>query len=214
MNSVKNFLFCETPGEWVDYAKAHQQILLIDHANCEKKAAATALNIIFRYIDKSELMLKMSKLAREELRHFEKVCQFLQQRKFGYHYLSPSRYAGELNKFIRTYEPMKLVDTLIVGAIIEARSCERFEKLCQVLDPDLNDFYQGLLRSEARHFADYLQLAKKFSTEDLGSRIEIFLQKEAELILNPDPEFRFHSGLPVTQPPVLLENFSNDSPLH
>ena len=197
INIVLDFLLCETPDDWVDIALMQQDVLLIDHANCEKKAAATALNLLFRYIDKPDLLLKMSKLAREELRHFEQVCQLMKKRDIIYSYISPSRYASSLSQYIRTYEPEKLVDTLIVGAIIEARSCERFSKLVGRLDAELSSFYQSLLRSESRHFQDYLKLAEDYYAKNIDERVNFFLEQEQELILSQDSEFRFHSGVPV-----------------
>jgi len=191
---IKAFLGCETPDAWVQTALDNVHVLLIDHANCEKKAAATAVGLIFRYTDRDDLLLKMSKLAREELRHFEQVLQQLKRRKLSFDTLSASRYAGELAKHIRAQEPYKLIDKLIVGAYIEARSCERFAKLAPFLDADLNKFYVSLLKSEARHYQDYLALAQSYSNEDISSRINEFQTIEAELVERPDNEFRFHSG--------------------
>jgi tRNA-(ms[2]io[6]A)-hydroxylase len=171
--------------------------MLIDHANCEKKAAASAMNLLYRYVDKAELLKKMSQLAREELLHFEQVVGLLQERGIDYHHLSSSRYASALRGHIRTHEPAKLVDTLIVGAFVEARSCERFAALAPELDDKLCRFYQSLLRSEARHYADYLTLAHLYDKSDLSERIAFFAELEAELISTPDQEFRFHSGIPT-----------------
>ena len=191
---IEDFLGCPTPSAWLDAALANIHVLLIDHANCEKKAASTALSLIFRYTDRSELLLKMSKLAREELRHFEQVLQQLKKRDLKFEPLSAARYAGELGKHIRAQEPHKLVDKLIIGAYIEARSCERFAKLAPHLDDDLHKFYLSLLKSEARHFQDYLALAQAYSDEDIAPRVAEFKAIEAELIQRPDVEFRFHSG--------------------
>ena len=171
-------------------------MLLVDHAQCEKKAASTALSMIYRYPDRPALLQKMSRLAREELRHFEQVLRFITARGYQYAHIAPSRYAGALRKPIRTAEPHQLVDNLIVGAFIEARSCERFAKLAPHLDWELGKFYSGLLASESRHFLDYLMLAESYSAEDITPRIVCFAAVEAELITSPDPEFRFHSGLP------------------
>ena len=137
---VKDFLACATPQAWLESALDNQSILLIDHANCEKKAASTALNLMYRYVDKPDLLQRMSKLAREELRHFEQVLTIMQKRNIDYIQLSSARYAGGLREFMRTSEPGKLIDVLIVGAFIEARSCERFDRLAPLLDEELADF--------------------------------------------------------------------------
>ncbi|MCP5206770.1 MAG: tRNA-(ms[2]io[6]A)-hydroxylase [Hahellaceae bacterium] len=194
MDEIKAFLKCETPDAWVVNALENQDTLLIDHANCEKKAAATAVNLMYRYVDRLELLNKMSRLAREELRHFEQVLALMKKRKITYGHLTPSRYANGLRAHAKNHEPDKLIDILIIGAIIEARSCERFSKLAPFLDDDLQKFYLSLLKSESRHFQDYLDLAKDYADFDITERVALFLDKEKALILEPDEEFRFHSG--------------------
>lgn len=191
------FLRCATPDSWVQAALAQLDVLLVDHANCEKKAAATAMNLMYKYVDKPELLERMSQLAREELLHFEQVVGLMREREVTYRHLGPSRYAGSLREHIRTHEPAKLVDTLIIGAFVEARSCERFAAVAPQLDPQLGKFYQSLLRSEARHYEYYLELARLYAHEDIAPRIEFFAELEAELIASPDPDFRFHSGAPA-----------------
>lgn len=193
---IYDFLACETPDEWVNAALENQRILLIDHCNCEKKAANTAISLIFRYSERHSLLMKMSKLAREELRHFEQVLQIMKKRNIEYSPLSASRYAAKLFKQARKDEPGALVDKLIVGAYIEARSCERFAKIAPLLDDELQKFYLSLLKSESRHFSDYLKLASDYSNEDIGQRIGEFAEIEANLITSKDKEFRFHSGVP------------------
>jgi tRNA 2-(methylsulfanyl)-N6-isopentenyladenosine37 hydroxylase len=197
LEPVKQFLRCETPDEWVDVAIQHQDIMLIDHCNCEKKAASTAMALIFKYSERRDLLMKMSKLAREELRHFEQVLQIMKKRDIDYRPLSASRYAQGMIKHVRTFEPAALVDKLIIGAYIEARSCERFAKLAPHLDADLHKFYYSLLKSESRHFTDYLNLASQYAEEDISDRVQLFGEVESELIQSHDTEFRFHSGIPV-----------------
>ena len=200
MNTNK-FLFCSTPSSWLEAAKQNIPTLLIDHANCEKKAASTALNLMYRYVDKPKLLLQMSKLAREELRHFEQVVTLINKRNLDYTQLSSSRYAGELRKSVRTFEPARLLDTLIVSAIVEARSCERFASLAPLLEDDLSRFYSELLKSEERHFRVYLDLAETISEDfPLKKRIEFFLEEDCRLIQSEDADFRFHSGVPVAKP--------------
>jgi len=191
---IRDFLLCETPRAWIDAALQNQSVMLIDHANCEKKAAATAMNLLYRYIDRPALLHKLSRLAREELRHFEQVLAIMHKRGIEYVHVSPSRYASSLREGARSHEPAKLVDTLICGALIEARSCERFEKLAPFLDAELKKFYQSLLKSEARHFQDYLKLARQYADGHIDDRIAFFAEKERTLVESDDPEFRFHSG--------------------
>jgi tRNA-(ms[2]io[6]A)-hydroxylase len=141
--------------------------------------------------------LKLSKLAREELRHFEQVVALLKERNITYTQLSSSRYAGELRSSARANEPARLVDVLIISAVVEARSCERFSLLVDVLDDELAEFYQSLLKSEARHFQVYLDQAGKIAGGDgIQDRIDLFLAADEHLISTPDPDFRFHSGVP------------------
>ena len=196
LSPIYDFLACRTPAAWLEAAVARQDVLLIDHAHCEKKAASTALMLLYRYVEHYQLLHTLSRIAREELRHFEQVIALLKKRDIAYQHLSPARYAKGLHQHVRTREPGKLVDTLIIGAYIEARSCERFAALIPYLDEELASFYQSLLRSEARHFQHYLSLAAKYADEDIQSRVEFFAPIEAELIDSLDEHFRFHSGYP------------------
>ena len=197
---LRAFLGAETPHAWIDWALAHGDILLIDHANCEKKAAATALSLMHRYTEHPSLLKKLSRLAREELRHFEQVLAFMERRQVEYRPISASRYAGGLRAAVRSHEPGRLIDSLLVGAVIEARSCERFAAVAPHLDTELGQFYQSLLKSEARHFSDYLRLATELSDpEEVGRRQRLFLELDAKLITSEDVEFRFHSGIPAQE---------------
>ena len=191
-------LKCPTPDSWIQKAIAEQDLLLLDHAHCEKKAATTALTLISRYPQHTDLVEKLSRLAREELRHFEQVLHFLKKRHLEFVNITASRYASGLFKHARTHEPVKLIDTLIIGAFVEARSCERFGAIAPHLPEDLSKFYSGLLAAEARHYEQYITFARKFSDQDISDRIEFFGTIEADLISTPDPQFRFHSGVPFT----------------
>lgn len=194
LNAIHEFLPCRTPPRWIENALANQELMLIDHAHCEKKAASTALSLMYRYVDNTDLLNKMSRLAREELRHFEQVLAIMKKRGVTYDHLTPARYAAGLRKEVRAEDPGRLVDVLVVGAIIEARSCERFAALAPHLDDKLAEFYNGLLKSEARHYQDYLTLARQAAGGSIDDRIEVFLGIEKSLIESPDTEFRFHSG--------------------
>ena len=197
LGRVEAFLPCRTPDKWIEEAlnPAREVLLLTDHANCEKKAASTALALMHRYGNQVSLLSKMSRLAREELRHFEQVLEMIDKRGFEYQPLSASRYAQGLHIGVRKNEPDRLIDVLIVGALIEARSCERFSRLAPELDPVLGSFYQKLLKSEARHFLDYLHLAEQYcDARKMSQRLDYFKHLEAALIEGVDEEFRFHSG--------------------
>lgn len=198
LTEVRAFLPCETPVAWIEAALTQLDVILVDHANCEKKAAATAMSLMHRYTENHVLLNKMSRLAREELRHFEQVLKFMKQRDVAYASVTASRYAGELRKPVRSKDPGRLVDTLIVGALIEARSCERFAALAPHLDRELGEFYISLLKSESRHFKDYLTLAERLvSSEEVMERTAVFRALEQQLIESPDDELRFHSGPPA-----------------
>ncbi len=192
---VQGFLRCPTPPGWFAQARANLPLLLIDHANCEKKAASTALGMLFRYLDRPALLHRLSRLAREELRHFEQVHALMQARGIEYVQLSASRYAAGLMARVRGDEPGRLVDTLLVGAVVEARSCERFAGLIDVVPEPVASLYRGLIASEARHFRHYLELARDAGSDrDLDARLGEFLALDAALVTAPDREFRFHSG--------------------
>ena len=198
MSHIHAFLGCRTPDAWVAAALADQETLLIDHKNCEFKAASTALSLIAKYHSHVDLISMMSRLAREELVHHEQVMRLMKRRKIELRQLSAGRYASGLRKAVRNHEPVKLVDTLVVGAFIEARSCERFEALVPHLDEELGKFYFGLLKSEARHYQGYLKLAYQYGeAKDVDQTVVRIREAERELIESPDIEFRFHSGVPA-----------------
>ncbi len=247
---VKAFLACETPDAWIEKAKSPEmlQAILVDHCNCELKAAQTALFLIRKYaVDPvcneallawakpyesfvyhkdrdmeaflarsgkkndldvaltprvgfahgDDLIAKMVRLIKEEFHHFEQVLEIMHVRDIPYANLNAGRYAKGMMSHVRTNEPATLVDKLIVGAFIEARSCERFAKLAPFMDEELSRFYVSLLRSEARHYQDYLKLAEAVAGGNIDERVAYFSAVEAELILSADDEFRFHSGTPL-----------------
>ncbi len=143
------------------------------------------------------LIDSMVLLIKEELHHFWQVREAMLARDIPYVKITASRYAKGMLKEVRTHEPLTLIDKLICGAYIEARSCERFAALAPFLDDDLQKFYLSLLRSEARHYQDYLTLAAQISPKDIAPRVRAIGAAEARLISEPDAELRFHSGVPA-----------------
>ncbi|MDH3375057.1 MAG: tRNA-(ms[2]io[6]A)-hydroxylase [Gammaproteobacteria bacterium] len=198
--AISAFLATATPGEWVAEASQRVPEMLLDHANCELKAASTALGFLYRYPDRTNLAQRMSRLAREELRHFEQVRSIMKDMGIPFQRLTASRYAGGLRDTVRDEEPHKLLDLLLVGALIEARSCERFAAVAPQLPEPLGKFYEGLLASEARHFEQYIAFVKTecdIRADEIDSRLEELKAIEAVLVTEPDPQFRFHSGVPL-----------------
>lgn len=192
-----DILRAATPLGWVEAARADLATLLVDHSNCEKKAASTALALIFAYPEDRSLNVSLSRLAREELKHFEQVERLMKKLEVPYQRMKPGRYAGELRKLVRTHEPKRKLDLMIVHALIEARSCERFRVLARHLPTDVRELYEQLECSEARHFEIYLDFAaREYPAGEIAARLEVISAREAELITQPDRELRFHSGPP------------------
>lgn len=195
-----------TPEGWVAEALRRWPELLADHANCEKKAASTALALMFAYPEDRELTGRLSRLAREELRHFEQVDRLMQDQGLPHLRRKPGRYASRLRAALRTHEPYRKLDLLLCGALIEARSCERFRLLAarpegEGLPAPVAALYAALEASEARHFQLYLRLAERHARAAgivIGTRLEELAAVESEAATSPDPEFRFHSGDPVS----------------
>jgi tRNA 2-(methylsulfanyl)-N6-isopentenyladenosine37 hydroxylase len=195
--SATSILLADTPAAWVDAAVTSWRELLVDHANCEKKAASTAVALIFAYPEDTELGLALSRLAREELRHFEQVQSAMTGLGVAFIRQKPGRYAAGLRRELRTSEPGRKLDLLLSGALIEARSCERFRLLAGRLPEPLGRFYGRLAESEARHFELYVGLASARHPEEWEPRLKELARTEAELATAPDGELRFHSGPPT-----------------
>ena len=189
-----------TPSAWLERARRDWRELLIDHANCEKKAASTALSLLFTYAEDFALAAQLSRLAREELRHFEQVQRLMVSLDVPFERLAPSRYAEGLRRAVRQDEPGRCVDLLICGGLIEARSCERFTALAPLLPEPVSGFYRALSEAEVRHFTVYFDLARNAAREDhagFDARVVQLAGIEADLIATPDAQFRFHSGVPA-----------------
>jgi len=195
--AVPTILLAPTPASWVDAAAERWRELLVDHANCEKKAASSALALIFAYPEDRELTSALSRLAREELRHFEQVQVLMVSLEVPFVRQQPSRYAAGLRAVLRTHEPERKLDLMLSGALIEARSCERFALLAPRLPEPMGNFYARLQNAEARHFELYLHFAEREANgRDWRTRLNEIALREAQLVTEPDPLFRFHSGAP------------------
>lgn len=188
-------LASRTSKDWIEQATRHIDLVLLDHANCEKKAAGNALSLLFRYPANGRLVETLSPLAREELQHFERVHRHLQRLGIPIKPLSAAPYAGRLNQHLRRSEPEHLLDTLLVAAIIEARSHERLGLLgIHAPDPELRQFYLWLAAAEERHWQLYLDLAlEQFPADQVQERLDTLLQVEAEILSSLHPEPRVHS---------------------
>ncbi len=195
-----DILLAPTPPAWVAAARERWRELLVDHLGCEKKAASTAVALIFAYPEDTLLTAALSRLAREELRHFEQVQALMAQLQVPHERQRPGRYGGALRAAAATDEPRRKLDLLLTGALIEARSAERFVLLESQLPAPLGAFYGALAHSETRHFKLYLRLAEERATAAglrFRERLEELARVEADLATRPDMQFRFHSGLPV-----------------
>ncbi len=184
-----------TDRAWVERVRGALDEVLLDHAHCEKKAASTALSLLFKYADRQPLLATLSQLAREELGHFEEVLAALVARGVTFRHQQPSPYAAELLRAIRTHEPGRLVDTLLCVALIEARSCERMRLLAGALGDDpLAELYRGLLAAEARHHHVYVELATTVAPDtQVRARLRELARHEAAVLAATPPMARLHA---------------------
>ena len=192
--SAASILRAPTPPAWVADALCHVPELLQDHSNCEKKAASTALALMFAYPEDRALAAALSRLAREELRHFEQVTRAMTALEVPYVRQRPGRYAQRLRGAVRTSDPGRRLDLLLTAALIEARSAERFGLLAPRLPPPLARLYADLAGAEARHFTLYLDFARDRAPQEWQARLAVLAQREADLATEPDVTLRFHSG--------------------
>lgn len=189
-------LASETDVDWAQRACQAMDTILLDHCHLEKKAASTALTLVFRYPEHPILARPLSELAREELEHFELVLSHLERRGTPYARLRPAPYPGKLLSIVRKEEPDRLLDTLLCCAFIEARSCERMTLLAEHLgDPELAQMYRSLLASEARHHGLYLRLARSvFGREAVDARLPLVATHEAGVLRKAPREPRLHNA--------------------
>jgi tRNA 2-(methylsulfanyl)-N6-isopentenyladenosine37 hydroxylase len=206
-------LHARTDPAWGRRALACLDEILVDHAHCEKKAASTAIGLVFRYPEYPQLAVPLARLAREELEHFELVIGHIRRRGGELGRLRPSPYAAELVAAVDRHEPARAIDTLLCCALIEARSCDRMQVLQRALadalahadprvDAELVELYDGLLACEARHHASYVELARLLPGADrvqIEARLEALAQHEAQVIAGAPPIARLHAALPACE---------------
>ena len=185
----------ETPDRWLNQVDEDLDQVLLDHAHCELSAARTALNLMVAYVLYEPLAVEMTRIINEELDHFHQVLEQLNRLDIDFKRQQSGHYGKRLNALVRSEEPMRGVDRLLIAALIEARSCERFCLLRDhVRDPELADFYGSLFESEAGHYATYVQLAKDFMPSDeVDQRLDELASEEAQIILEGYSRARMHS---------------------
>lgn len=190
-----NTLKYPTSWAWVEQAISNLDIILLDHSHCERKAAGAALNLMFRYPSNTKMVRELTAIAREELEHFDRVNQWLERRGIALAPLNSPPYGAGLKSLIRPSEPDRLLDSLLVSSLIEARSHERLGLLgTHCPDRELAEFYRSLMASEARHYGIYWVLADTYFERDVvNKRLEELAIKESELLANLHPEPRIHS---------------------
>lgn len=184
-----------TSTDWLERALAGVDEILLDHAHCEKKAASTAVSLLFRYPQHASLLAPITELAREELAHFKLVIEHLNARGRPFARQVPSTYAAELMAAMQPNEPRRAVDMLLCLALIEARSCERMKLLAEHLDdPALRALYTGLLASEARHHQCYVDLAATLApAAEVRARLRELALHEAFVIARAPRVVRLHA---------------------
>ncbi|MBX9789048.1 MAG: tRNA-(ms[2]io[6]A)-hydroxylase [Pirellulales bacterium] len=189
----------DTSARWLATVDRHLDEVLIDHAHCEKKAAGVALNLIFSYVERTDLVRALAEIVSEELEHFRQVLDLLERRGVRFRRLPPSNYGRQLHELARKLEPGRAVDRCLIAALIEARSCERFALLRDHLrdggrDAELANFYGSLFESEARHYSTYVRFAEEFAdSEVVRGRLAELAAAEAEIIARGDALPRMHS---------------------
>jgi tRNA 2-(methylsulfanyl)-N6-isopentenyladenosine37 hydroxylase len=190
-----NLLKLASSARWLEQALRNMDLILLDHSHCELKAANNAINLMFRYPGHEKLVASMTAIAREELEHFHQVNQILADRQIPLAPLNSPPYAAALKKQIRSNGQERLLDCLLVGGLIEARSHERLGLLAAHLpDPDLAAFYRSLMASEARHFGAFWSLADTyFERSIVQTRLSELAEVESELLVELHPDPRIHS---------------------
>ncbi|MFH6982342.1 tRNA-(ms[2]io[6]A)-hydroxylase [Marinoscillum sp. 108] len=175
-----------TDPRWVNIAEMQIEDILVDHAYCEQKAASSCISLIIQYPEKSELVDVLTPVVAEEWAHFERVIEQLKKRGYALGYARKDEYVTALNKVLNKggSRDQQLVEKLLMNALIEARSCERFKLLWKnIADEELQTFYYELMVSEAGHYVNFIELAKVYMTEEyVKARWEEILVAEADII--------------------------------
>ena len=184
-----------TSTRWLNQVDAHLDEILIDHAHCEHKAAATAMSLLGAYIENRQVGVEMTRIIAEELEHFHLVLALLERRGIRFRKLPPGNYGRSLNALVRAHEPQRAVDRFLIAGLIEARSCERFSLLAgHVPDSELAEFYASLFESEARHHTTYVKLAREYASEaTVKARLTELAAAEAAIIDTGNMLPRMHS---------------------
>lgn len=179
-------LKCDTDPEWISAASRNLNSILIDHAHCEKKAAATGMSLLSTYPEKFEISLQMANLVEEEIGHYRSVLELLKERNLSLPRDSGDPYVRSLLKYVRKDEPGRLLDRLLTAGIIEARSCERLQILADnINDARLKSFYTTLVSSEAGHYVTFVKLARiYFPDGEVKQRLEQLTDIEREIVVS------------------------------
>lgn len=188
-------LAAPTDPHWFDRIEPDLDLILVDHTHLEKRAASTALSMIFRYTGRADLALTLSPIVREEMEHFEQMLGVLARRGIALTKLQPATYAAQLSQLVRKEEDAALLDKLLVAGLIEARSCERFRILAERLkDAELAAYYANLFESEARHYTVYTDLARRyFGQATTRERLQELAAAEVEALRASGEVARLHS---------------------
>ncbi len=186
-----------TDDGWFDRVRDHLDVILVDHCHLEKRAASNALNMIFRYTGKDSILRELSDVVQEEMEHFVMCLDLLEARDIKFIRLKPSPYAAKLKESIERQEPKAFLDQLLMAALIEARSCERFKILgdeLEDIDPELSAFYKDLVVSEARHHMLYTNIARQFyPADEVKERLSELAAIEADAVASCTDAPRLHS---------------------
>jgi tRNA 2-(methylsulfanyl)-N6-isopentenyladenosine37 hydroxylase len=179
----------KVPADWISKVRANLPAVLVDHAHLERKAATTALSLE-KYHVLFDRVEELNTIAIEELQHFQLVLNLLKKRSIRFGQAFPSPWVSGLMRAIRSGHRHQAIDHLICCALVEGRSCEKFQILAtdlQVTDPELAQFYGSLVESEGNHYATYLLMARSLDAPETERRLDFYLDLDAKLIGQPNP---------------------------
>ena len=182
------------PDSWLPKVRSDLAAVLVDHAHLERKAATSALNME-KYVEMYNRVSELNAIAIEELQHFEQVLGLLRERGIEFSAPRKSPWISGMMAEVRKGRRQQVIDHLVVCALIEGRSCEKFQILAESvrdLDPGLADFYASLVESEGNHYATYLIMARRIDEAEAERRLDFFLDLDARLIREPHPAPMLH----------------------